>query len=132
VRINPPRHRVSPLHLRAGIEEGANSTFGVGIKHVQSVLRDIERKVADYQRQQRARDTAAEVSHLRRRPVDIQIGSAVYEDMPQEIRARLYHVLAHRPDLAAALEVRGGSVMVVWSYRQACKPARWFTDHHRF
>jgi hypothetical protein len=75
--LRPPSH---PARL-AGIEEGANNTFGVGIKRVHAVLRDIERKVAEFQRQQRARDAACAADALARQPVDVQIGLSVYEDM---------------------------------------------------
>ncbi|GBF95156.1 hypothetical protein Rsub_07740 [Raphidocelis subcapitata] len=90
--------------IQRGIEEGANNTFGVGVKRVQAVLRDIERKVAEFQRLQRARDAACATDALARQPVDVQIGLSVYEDMPQEMRARLYWVLCHRPDLAEKLQ----------------------------
>lgn len=40
------------ITLAPGLEEGANNTLGAGFKHVASVLRDIEKKVADFQRAQ--------------------------------------------------------------------------------
>ncbi|KAI8463287.1 MAG: hypothetical protein J3K34DRAFT_444415 [Monoraphidium minutum] len=89
--------------LQRGLEEGANTVAEIGVKHVQSVLRDIEHKVADFQRQQQRRDHALEAAELRSRPVDVQVGCVLYEDAPQEMRARLYYVLVARPDLAGAL-----------------------------
>jgi hypothetical protein len=63
-------------------------------------------QVAEFQRQQQARDRASEADAVRsREPVDVQLGDQVYEDVPQELRARLYCVLTTRDDLAAALRV---------------------------
>ena len=72
---------------------------------LQSLLSRIERQIADFQHQQRLADLELELAHINRQPVDIQIGDQVYEDMPQEMRSRLWYVLLERPDLAAPLRV---------------------------
>ncbi len=106
----PPNETDAP----PGIEEGANNAVELGVKQVQSVLQDIERKVAEFQRQQRATDAAAE-SLPPRRPVDVQLGPQVLEGVGPDTRSRLYYVLATRPDMGAALAVRGGWGVVVRS-----------------
>jgi len=70
----------------------------------QTVLQDIERKVADFQRQQRARDQKAEDYHWQHQPVDLQIGSHLLEDVPRDLRSRLWYTLVTRPDLALTLQ----------------------------
>lgn len=75
----------------------------------QSVLRDIERKVSDFQHQQRLRDAGAAEESARRVPVDVQVGDGVFEDAPQVGRVQscridlhsswfelLIHTAAHR------------------------------------
>jgi len=90
-RLAPPSHKTCPITLWPPPQQ-----------------------VAEFQRQQRARDVVAEADYLRHHPVDVQVGHRVYEDMPQEVRARFYHVLATRPDLAAPLKVCGWCVCGVW------------------
>jgi hypothetical protein len=41
------------------------------------VLRNIERQIQDFQRQQQQRDLQSELEHHRKLPVDIQIGDQV-------------------------------------------------------
>ena len=43
-----------------------------------------------------------------------QVGSQVFEDMPQEMRSRLYYVLCSRRDLAAALKVGWRAARAGW------------------
>lgn len=45
--------------------------------HMQSVLRNIERQIQDFQRQQQQRDLQSELEHHQKLPVDIQIGDQV-------------------------------------------------------
>lgn len=65
-------------------------------------------QVSDFQRLQSMRDQFMEINYFKRHHVDIQIGGQVYEDMPQEMRSRLYYVISDRRDLADALRVSGG------------------------
>lgn len=44
----------------------------------QSVLRNIEKQIQDFQRQQQQRDLASELEHHHKLPVDIQIGDQVW------------------------------------------------------
>jgi hypothetical protein len=62
-------------------------------------------QVADAQHNQRVQDTASELARLRRQVVDIQLGAHVLEDMPVDMRSRLYWVLCYRPDIAQELRV---------------------------
>ncbi|KAI8462415.1 MAG: rab-GTPase-TBC domain-containing protein [Monoraphidium minutum] len=96
--------------IQRGLEESANTVAELGVKRVQSVLKDIERKVSHFQRQAsimgpsgRGGDAGAGYEFLRRTPMDIQMGGQVYEDMPSEMRSRLYYVLSMRTDLADGL-----------------------------
>lgn len=68
-------------------------------------------QVADFQRQQQQRDHALAYDQLRRLLVDIQIGDSPFEDMPQEMRSRLYYVISNRSDLVEPLKVRGADVV---------------------
>jgi hypothetical protein len=43
----------------------------------QSVLRNIERQIQEFQRQQQQRDLQSELEHHQKLPVDIQIGDQV-------------------------------------------------------
>jgi hypothetical protein len=63
--------------------------------------------VSDFQRRQRELDALA-ADDQRRQPVDIQVGDSVFEDMPMEMRSRLYCVIARQPDLVDSLRVGGG------------------------
>lgn len=51
--------------------------FVVMLSSLQSVLRNIERQIQDFQRQQQQRDLQAELEHHSKLPVDIQIGDQV-------------------------------------------------------
>jgi hypothetical protein len=44
---------------------------------MQSVLRNIERQIQDFQRQQQQQDLQSELEHHHKLPVDIQIGDQV-------------------------------------------------------
>ncbi|KAF6259841.1 rab-GTPase-TBC domain-containing protein [Scenedesmus sp. NREL 46B-D3] len=98
------------------VQQGARARIGAGASRLQvwtraqagwSVLRNIERQIQDFQRQQQQRDLQSELEHHQKLPVDIQIGDQVYEDMPQEMRSRFWYVLLERPDLVQALSTRG-------------------------
>eukprot|EP00878_Enallax_costatus_P004779 GHUV01005030.1.p1 GENE.GHUV01005030.1~~GHUV01005030.1.p1 ORF type:complete len:910 (+),score=344.00 GHUV01005030.1:211-2940(+) len=99
--------------IRGGIEEraenlqqGARARLGAGAQRVTGLLRSIERQIQEFQRQQQQRDLQAELEHHHKLPVDIQIGDQVLEDMPQEMRSRLWYVLLESPDLAQTLMKR--------------------------
>jgi hypothetical protein len=70
-------------------------------------------QVSEFQRQQQQQQhhpsdaPEAGFDFLRRTPMDIQMGAQVYEDMPSEMRSRLYYVLSTRDDVAHALKVGG-------------------------
>eukprot|EP00775_Hariotina_reticulata_P010660 gene10660-10819_t len=81
------------LGLEAGaqtLQAGARARIGAGARQLQNVLRNIERQVQEFQRQQQQRDLQ------------------VLEDMSQEFRSRFWYVLLQRPDLAMALMVPEG------------------------
>jgi hypothetical protein len=62
--------------------------------------------VSDFQRRQR--ELAAQAAEdQRRQPVDLQVGDSVFEDMPAEMRSRLYCVIARQPELVENLKVGG-------------------------
>ncbi|KAF8058922.1 EVI5 [Scenedesmus sp. PABB004] len=85
------------------LHAGARARLGAGAQRIGAVLARIERQIAESQRQQQARDLEAELAHHHKALVDVQVGDQVLEDMPQELRSRLWYVLLERPDLAAAL-----------------------------
>lgn len=49
---------------------------------MQSVLRNIERQVQEFQRQQQQQDLQSEIEHHHKLPVDIQIGDQVRTLLP--------------------------------------------------
>ena len=69
------------------------------------VLPPASGQVVEFQRQQRERDRGSESDDSAREPVDVQLGDSVYEDVPQELRSRLYCCITHREDIAATLRV---------------------------
>lgn len=99
-----------------GLERGAN----LGVAQVEALLSDVERRVSSFQREQQQHlhlarggggggrgGAAMDPAEARRAPVDVQVGDGVFEDAPQEMRARLLVVLSKpaHADLADALGV---------------------------
>eukprot|EP00879_Flechtneria_rotunda_P011135 GHRR01011633.1.p1 GENE.GHRR01011633.1~~GHRR01011633.1.p1 ORF type:complete len:608 (+),score=263.90 GHRR01011633.1:552-2375(+) len=91
------------------LQQTARARLGAGAQKLQSVLRNIERQVSEFQKQQQQRDLQAELEYHHKLPVDIQIGGQCFEDMPQEMRSRLWYILLERPDLAQGLMRRNSS-----------------------
>lgn len=74
-------------------------------------MKNVERQIQEFQRQQRLHDRAEDLEYYRKQPVDIQIGDQVYEDMPQEMRSRLWFVLLEQPQLAEPFKVSSNTLL---------------------